>query len=155
MAQGAAETRTIIAKQEDIEAGFLLYVEVSKSNELGLAPQIYEIYEQVIRPHLDHLQALRKDMIAAAYFERYGRPLPSLKLDREILPSLESSGLLRLEPDPTDRRRIVVFPPHQVNISPNPSAQNNIDTIRGTHPHQDTEPQPKGPTSPILSQKET
>jgi len=125
--------RTIIANRDDVEAGFLLYSEVAKSNELGLAPQIYEIYESVIKPHLDPLQPLRKDIIAASYFEQYGRPLPWLKLDREILPALGASGLIRLEPDPTDRRRMVVCPPHQVNISPQPAAQ-TILTESGVHP---------------------
>jgi hypothetical protein len=123
---------TIIADHEDIEAGFSLYSEIAKPNELGLAPQLYEMYETIIKPHLDPLQPLRKDMIAAVYQEQYGRPLPWRKLDREILPALEAAGLIRLEPDPQDRRRMVVCPPYVGNIVTEATVQNNIATPWGT-----------------------
>ncbi len=110
--------KTIQATNEDIEAGFSLYSEIAESNELGLSPQLYEIYTSVIKPLLDPERALRKDEVASAYLERYGRPLPWRRLDREILPSLEAATLIRLEPDPNDRRRMVVYPPHAGNISP-------------------------------------
>lgn len=129
----------IAANDRDIEAGFWLYNQVSKSNELGLAPQIYEIYESVIKPHLDPLQPLRKDVIAAAYLEQYGRPLPWRKLDQEILPAIESAGLIRLEQDQNDRRFVVVCPPHQGNISPEPAAPNNIANMWGTSKHDTTQ----------------
>jgi hypothetical protein len=124
---------TIVATNGDIEAGFGLYSEIAKANELGLAPQLYEIYDTVIRPHLDPLQSLRKDVIAAAYQEQYGRPLPWRKLDREILPALEASGLIGLEPDPADRRRMVVCPPYVGSIS-ELAPQNNIAKVVGTPP---------------------
>ena len=41
---------TIVATNEDIEAGFALYKEIAESNELGLSPQLYEIFTAVIRP---------------------------------------------------------------------------------------------------------
>jgi len=146
---------TIIATHDDIEAGFSLYSEIAKPNELGLAPQLYEMYEAIIQPHLDPLQPLRKDVISAAYQEQYGRPLPWRKLDREILPALEASGLIRLEPDPADRRRMVVCPPYVGNIVPESVELNNIATVGGTHPHKDIEPQQPGPISSLILQKET
>jgi hypothetical protein len=41
---------TIVATKEDEDAGFWLYEQVAKPNELGLAPQIYEIWTTVIKP---------------------------------------------------------------------------------------------------------
>jgi len=125
---------TIAATNEDIEAGFALYKEIAESNELGLSPQLYEIYTAVIKPLLDPERSLRKDEIASAYLERYGRPLPWRRLDREILPSLEAATLIRLEPDPNDRRRMVVYPPHAGNISP----PETILPLSGVHPPQQT-----------------
>jgi hypothetical protein len=111
-----------------------LYKEIAESNELGLSPQLYEIYTAVIKPLLDPERSLRKDEIASAYLERYGRPLPWRRLDREILPSLEAATLIRLEPDPNDRRRMVVYPPHAGNISP----PETILPLSGVHPPQQT-----------------
>jgi hypothetical protein len=108
---------TIVATKEDIDAGFTLYNEIAESNELGLSPQLYEIYTTAIKPLLDPTRPLRKDEIASAYLEHFGRPLAWRRLDREILPALEAATLIRLEPDPSDRRRTVVYPPHAGNIS--------------------------------------
>lgn len=45
--------KRIKANSEDIEAGFKLYNQIAKQNELGLSPQLYEIYQKVIEPLLD------------------------------------------------------------------------------------------------------
>jgi hypothetical protein len=136
---------TIAATNEDIEAGFALYKEIAESNELGLSPQLYEIYTAVIKPRLDPDRSLRKDEIASVYLERYGRPLPWRRLDREILPSLEAATLIRLEPDPNDRRRMVVYPPHACNIPP----PEIILPLSGVHPPNREDTPDQGNTSPL------
>jgi hypothetical protein len=141
--------KTVAATREDIEAGFSLYKEIAESNELGLSPQLYEIYVTVIKPLLDPERALGKDEVASAYLERYGRPLPWRRLDREILPSLEAATLIRLEPDPLDRRRMVVYPPHAGNISP----PETILPLSGVPlPIQNTSPKPTGPLDILTRQ---
>lgn len=114
-----------------MEAGFWLYSLIAKSNELGLAPQVYEIYESVIKLHLAPGRNLRKEEISKFYVDKYGRPLPWQRLDREILPALQASGLISLQPDPDDRRRMVVCTPDSYNISAEEPSQNNIVSIWG------------------------
>src|SRR5207245_796412 len=38
------------AVQVDVDEAFSIYKEIAEANELGLAPQIFEIYKQVIEP---------------------------------------------------------------------------------------------------------
>ncbi len=123
---------TIVASQDDVEAGFWLYSLIARSNELGLSPQVYEIHETVIKPRLVTGSLVRKDEISRLYVEKYGRPLAWQRLDREILPALEASGLISLQPDPDDRRRIVVVSPITYNISPEEPRPNNIVSDRGS-----------------------
>jgi hypothetical protein len=119
---------TILANQDDIEAGFWLYGLVAKPNELGLSPAVYEIHESVIKPLLLEHGMVERQMILAKYYEQYGRFLSEEKLRREILPALEASGLVMQAPDPDDRRRMLVGTPHPPPISqPVP-----VETIGGT-----------------------
>jgi len=122
---------TIEADREDIEAGFWLYGLVAEANELGLSPQVYEMYRDIIKPNLSLTDPLRKERIAGLYFKIHGRRLGCKQLEKGILPALEASGVVSLQPDPSDRRRIVVYPPDEDNISPPESSQNNVDHIRG------------------------
>lgn len=51
----------------------------------------------------------RQDIIKK-HFKVYGRNLPETQLRREIIPLLEASGLIAQEPDPTDKRKILIYP---------------------------------------------
>jgi len=108
---------SIVATKEDVEAGFYLYSQIAKPNELGLPPQVYEIYEAVIKPLLNNDNPVGRKEIMKAYYDFYGRPLARKKLEEELLPSLEMAGLITQEPDPNDRRRLLVCPPDGGNIS--------------------------------------
>jgi len=108
---------TIVATDEDIEAGFDLYSLIAKPNELGISPQVYEIYKEVIEPLLKKEGSVSRQRILGAYYEYHGRLLAEDRLRREILPSLESAGLIVQIPDPTDRRKMLVSLPDHSNIS--------------------------------------
>jgi len=105
--------KTIRANYIDIENGFKLYLEIAKSNELGISPETYRIYEEVLLP----LAKLNLDLglpridIVKAYLQRYGRPLPWKRLTTDILPALESAGLIRQDKNPDDKRETLVWCP--------------------------------------------
>ena len=63
---------------------------------------------------------MRKDIISK-HHEVYGRPLPDWLLRREIIPALESCGLIYQEPDPNDKRKTLVYTPPSSSLYP----QNN------------------------------
>jgi len=137
----------ILANHDDIEAGFWLYSLVAKPNELGLSPQVYEIYESVIKPLLAQDGMVDRQTILAGYYQQYGRFLSEEKLRREILPALEASGLVMQAADPDDKRRMLVCTPHPPPIS-EPSPPETIGGTSGGHPP------PPGPLDNILRDKQ-
>jgi hypothetical protein len=104
---------TIIATQTDIDAGFDLYKEIEFSNELGLSPHIFKIYVDVIAPLMAHDgigKGVSREEIMRKYYEVRYKPLSPETLKREILPQLEVVGLIQQEPDPEDKRKMLVVP---------------------------------------------
>jgi len=110
---------TIVANQEDVNAGFELYNQIAKPNELGLSPQIYEVYETIIKPLLDNEPVVDRRRVLSRYFEHYGRHLAGETLRREIVPALIDCGLVVEQPDPSDRRRKLLYPPDAPPIPEN------------------------------------
>jgi len=53
---------------------------------------------------------LSRQEIQQKHYEVYGRFLPDWQLRQQILPMLESAGLITQEPDPNDKRRYLVYP---------------------------------------------
>ena len=115
------EGKTIYASQEDIEVGFGIWEEISISQELNLPPYILNLYREVIIPaFLDKNGTSFKDEpegmgisrkeVMKKHQEVYGRTVPDWTLRQEIIPMLESSGLIYQEPDPDDKRRMLIFP---------------------------------------------
>ena len=93
---------SIIAEMEDVEAGFKLYYSISEANELGLSPEIWNIYKK-IEPHISEEGITRKDF-QKIYFQEFHKPIGP-KRASEILSVLCSCGLLLEDIDPEDRRR--------------------------------------------------
>ncbi|MEM3897468.1 MAG: hypothetical protein QXO04_02520 [Nitrososphaerota archaeon] len=103
------EDSTIFVSEEDIEQAFTLYSEIAQAQELGLAPYLLALYQQVFEPLSgDQGEGLRREDILKRFYHIYGRVLPVFTLEREILPALEAAGLIRKEPDPNDRRRTLI-----------------------------------------------
>ncbi len=119
-------SQSIVARQEDVDAGFELYGRIAKPNELGLSPSVYEVYEAVIKPLLDGEGAVDRRRILSRYFEYYGRHLADETLRREIVPGLVDCGLVLEQPDPSDRRRKLLYPP---DPPPNSQPENIVEDI--------------------------
>jgi hypothetical protein len=108
---------TIEASREDIEEAFKLYRMIAPSNELGLSPETYEIYVQVIVPLASENHGISRKEIQKRYYEVFYRPLQDHRLRQQILPSLESAGLIRQEPNPDNKREILIYPTVPLTIS--------------------------------------
>jgi hypothetical protein len=111
-----AEDDTLIATQEDVAAGFELYERVSTANELGVSPYVANIYRNVIEPILSENGTTRKD-VYQAHYEKLGRTAPVQWFEKEVFPALQTAGLIIEEPDPADRRRKLIYPPHSTTIN--------------------------------------
>jgi hypothetical protein len=104
---------TIIATQADIDTGFALYKEIELSNELGLSPYIFRIFVDVIVPLLSYdgiQKGVTRDDIIRKHYEVRHKMLSPETLKREIIPQLEIVGLIVQEPDPDDKRRLLIYP---------------------------------------------
>lgn len=110
---------TIIANDEDIESAFKLWSIISVSQELNLPPYIYNLYQDVIlaawnEKNLGGMAAEPLDVsrpeIHKKHYEVYGRMLSTDLLCKQILPMLETAGLITQDQDPTNKRKILVHP---------------------------------------------
>jgi hypothetical protein len=114
-------SNSIITNDEDVQEAFRLYEKVAASNELGISPETYEVYEKVIKPVASGKDGASKKDIRKRYWEVYHRPLQERRLARDILPSLESAGLITEDSDPADRRKIRVYctvaPPNSADLT--------------------------------------
>jgi len=77
----------------DREVGFILYQSICASNELGVSPEVYRIYQKVFEPN-DDGTGLTKEQISAGFLKVFHRPLGARRLNKEILPNLLASGLI-------------------------------------------------------------
>jgi hypothetical protein len=109
--EGKADT--ILATQTDIDAGFALYKEIELSNELGLSPYIFRIFVDVIAPLLSYDgigKGVSREEIMRKHYEVRYKTLSPETLKREIIPQLELVGLILQEPDPDDKRKLLIYP---------------------------------------------
>jgi hypothetical protein len=125
--------QTIIANSEDIQEAFKLWDEISESQELGIPPYIYDLYKNIVLPlweeknsewdgEIVEANGIEREEIIKKHFQVYGQLLDPLKLRQQIIPMLESAGLVYQKPDPNDRRKMLLYPTTPLTIS---KKQNN------------------------------
>jgi len=133
---------TITANEKDIEQAFAIWDIISVSQELNLPPYIYNLYQEVILKAWDEkndnrnegfveatgLLGLSRQEILQKHFEVYGRMLDTHQLRQQILPMLETAGLIVQEADPSDKRKMLVYPTALSTKSP---AQKNSENEGG------------------------
>jgi hypothetical protein len=93
---------SIVIEQEDVEAGFRLYYGISEANEMGLSPEIYDIYQKTKSCIPE--EGITINDFQKAYFKEYHKPL-GLKRSSEILNILATCGLLLEDSDKEDKRK--------------------------------------------------
>ncbi|MFA6587579.1 MAG: toprim domain-containing protein [Patescibacteria group bacterium] len=114
---------TIMANNEDIDAAFMLWDKISVSQELNLPPYIYDLYKDIIFPAWEEKNVgqdgiekvvgtvgVTRQEVLSKHFAVYGRMLDTHQLRQQILPMLETAGLIIQEQDPDDKRKILIFP---------------------------------------------
>ena len=113
----------ITANDDDIEQAFKIWDEISVSQELNISPFIYEIYTKIIIPAYKKkneptpndygerpLRGITRQDILNEHYRTYGRTLDTQQLRQQILPALETAGLIEQEQDLNDRRQKLIFP---------------------------------------------
>jgi len=110
---------TITANDADIEQAFAVWDVISASQELNLPPYIYNLYQEVILqawkeknaefPNAEKVGLARQEVLQK-HFEVYGRMLDTNQLRQQILPMLETAGLIVQELDQNDKRKILIYP---------------------------------------------
>ena len=123
---------TITANEDDIEQAFKVWDAISVSQELNLPPYIYNLYQEVILKAWNEkngnrsegfieatgLLGLSRQELLQKHFEVYGRMLDTNQLRQQILPMLETAGLIVQEADPSDKRKMLIYPTALSTISP-------------------------------------
>ena len=122
----------IYANETDIDNGFEIFTKISESQDLGIAPYIYLIYQKCIIPlwkrnqeqNQNQPSGIQDKEISAKHYELFGKMLDVEQLRKEILPAIESTGLIYREKDPNDQRSKLVY------LTPTlPKEQKTLDKI--------------------------
>jgi len=93
---------TIIANMEDVDAGFSLYKSVAEANELGIAPELLEVYKAVEEDGKEDGYTITE--FQQLYMKVFHKPIGYDKA-RKMLVTLASAGLLAEDVDSKDKRR--------------------------------------------------
>lgn len=105
------EDGSIIANEKDIETALQLYENIYESQQLGIPPYVYNIYKEIILPKYNELgRGLTKIELMKAFYEKYGRLLEEWRIKKEIIPALQSAGLITIEINPMDKRERLFTP---------------------------------------------
>ena len=113
---------TIIANNDDIKMAFHIWDTISESQELNLPPFILDLYKEIIllawnekinineMSELNLEAGLSRQEIQKKHFQVYGRYLADWLLRQQIIPMLETAGLISQEADPNDKRKMLIYP---------------------------------------------
>jgi hypothetical protein len=102
---------TIVAGSDDLDMAIELWGQISEPQERNLPPYLYNFYFDVVLPaFIRKGSGLTRQEIIHMNHEVYERPLLEYQLRRQILPMLESAGLITQEPLPRDQRVLLIKP---------------------------------------------
>lgn len=118
------EGTTLYAAEEDIDTGFEIWNKISLFQELEISPYLYEFYQQIILPLWNRDQVdefgdilpeekklgISRQAMLKQHAHIYGTNLGMYRLRADYLPGIMTAGLIYEEPDPNDRRQILVYP---------------------------------------------
>lgn len=117
---------TIIATKEDFGEALDLWNKISESQEYNLPPYVYELYKDVIVPayneknlygFAEEKTGITRKEILKKHYQVYGRMLQDWQVRQQIIPMLETAGLISQDADPDDKRQILITPTDQLPTS--------------------------------------
>lgn len=137
--------KTIIANDADIDEAFKLWNKISVSQELNLPPYIHNLYSEVILAAWNEKNGGREDGFEEAtgklgisrqevhtkHYAVYGRMLDNNQLRQQILPMLETAGLITQEHDQSDKRKVLIYPVLLQEVAPASTEVRNSETGGG------------------------
>jgi hypothetical protein len=100
----------IYANADDIEAGYSLYKEIAESNEMGISPDLWRFYCDLLQDKLDPETGLSRSEFRGFWYEYSGSRLGDKAIVRRI-EELEEANLIVQKDDPDDRRRTRLYAP--------------------------------------------
>ena len=114
------EGGTITANREDVQEGFKIWDSIYASQEFSLPPYVFNLYRDVIlscwfernkdlKPG-ENPQGISRQEILDFHYKTRGSMLDGTRLRSEIIPILETAGLILQETDPFDKRIKRVIP---------------------------------------------
>ena len=116
---------TIVANADDVASAFKIWSQISQSQESGIPPYVLNILNEVILPAwrekfgditvedavASGLYGLTRQQIAKKHLAVYGRLINENVLRTQILPTLQTSGLIDQQKNNLDDRRVsYVYP---------------------------------------------
>lgn len=105
---------TVFANEEDVREAFKIWDKLSAPQEYNLPPYVYRVYWDVIVPCFqereDLKQGVTKKELAKKYYQVHGTVVEDHRLRQQILPALETAGLIDVDLNPTNRREKLYTP---------------------------------------------
>lgn len=102
------ENQDLYALRADIEDGLELYQTVAESNEKGLPPHIWKLFNDKMVPVMENGNGVSRRVMSRMYFELFNTPLGS-KAQKSVISLLTDVGLCIEEKDPFDKRTKMLF----------------------------------------------
>jgi DNA primase len=113
------ENGILIAEDRDIFEASILWEMISESQEHNLPPFIFSIFKEVMleafnekngNASFEDAAGLSRKEIAQKYYDKHGQMLADWVLRQEVIPMLETAGLIYQEEDPNYKRKKLIFP---------------------------------------------
>ncbi len=101
----------VTVSEADIQEAFTIWERVSVSQSYNLPPYVYQLFQEIIGPaYKAKGSGLTRKEIMQEHLKIYGRPLADWQLRQQILPMLDTAGLIAEEADLGDKRVKLVVP---------------------------------------------
>lgn len=85
--------KIVTANQTDLNEGLRLYTHIAQANELGLSPEVYDLWINLLQPNIKEDEEFTRAAFRKIYFGYYHRNIGDKKT-RNVLETLVAVGLL-------------------------------------------------------------